>query len=146
MKKYLSYISALAILGTALTFGSDAQAMPLPAKHTVGSVNIETIAHRRGFYGHRNYYYYNGHRGYRYARPGYRYHRGYWFPIGAFAAGAVIGGAVASPPVIVRPAPGVSLARAHVNWCYNRYASYRAFDNTFQPYSGPRQLCYSPYG
>ena len=34
---------------------------------------------------------------------------------------------------------------AHVQWCYNRYRSYRAWDNTFQPYNGPRQLCYSPY-
>ena len=34
---------------------------------------------------------------------------------------------------------------AHVQWCYNRYRSYRAWDNTFQPYHGPRQLCYSPY-
>jgi hypothetical protein len=34
---------------------------------------------------------------------------------------------------------------AHVNWCYNRYRSYRAYDNTFQPYRGPRRQCYSPY-
>lgn len=34
---------------------------------------------------------------------------------------------------------------AHVNWCYNRYRSYRAWDNTFQPYNGPRQQCWSPY-
>lgn len=33
----------------------------------------------------------------------------------------------------------------HVNWCYNRYRSYRAYDNSFQPYNGSRQLCYSPY-
>jgi len=34
---------------------------------------------------------------------------------------------------------------AHVRWCYNRYRSYRASDNTFQPYDGPRRQCYSPY-
>jgi BA14K-like protein len=34
---------------------------------------------------------------------------------------------------------------AHVQWCYDRYRSYRAYDNTFQPYSGPRQQCWSPY-
>lgn len=33
----------------------------------------------------------------------------------------------------------------HVNWCYNRYRSYRAYDNSFQPYHGSRQVCYSPY-
>ncbi|TIX44290.1 MAG: BA14K family protein, partial [Mesorhizobium sp.] len=37
------------------------------------------------------------------------------------------------------------LSSAHVQWCYNRYRSYRAWDNTFQPYYGPRQQCYSPY-
>lgn len=34
---------------------------------------------------------------------------------------------------------------AHVRWCYNRYRSYRASDNTFQPYNGPRRQCRSPY-
>jgi hypothetical protein len=33
----------------------------------------------------------------------------------------------------------------HLRWCYNRYKSYREYDNTFQPYHGPRQLCLSPY-
>lgn len=39
----------------------------------------------------------------------------------------------------------VTLSQAHVQWCYNRYRSYRAGDNSFQPYNGPRQQCYSPY-
>jgi GH18 family chitinase len=34
---------------------------------------------------------------------------------------------------------------AHINWCYNRYRSYRDYDNTFQPYHGPRRQCISPY-
>ncbi len=34
---------------------------------------------------------------------------------------------------------------AHVRWCYNRYRSYRTWDNTFQPYNGPRRQCWSPY-
>ena len=34
---------------------------------------------------------------------------------------------------------------AHVQWCYNRYRSYSEYDNTFQPYDGPRRQCYSPY-
>lgn len=33
----------------------------------------------------------------------------------------------------------------HQRWCYDRYRSYRAWDNTFQPYGGPRQQCWSPY-
>lgn len=34
---------------------------------------------------------------------------------------------------------------AHVRWCYAHYRSYRASDNTFQPYNGPRKQCRSPY-
>ncbi|MBB3975842.1 hypothetical protein GGQ64_001029 [Rhizobium azooxidifex] len=90
--------------------------------------------------GYRNGYY-NGHRGYRSSRPGYRYHDGYWFPLAAFATGAIIGGAITAP----RAPAYVGGGSAHTQWCYNRYRSYRAYDNTFQPYNGPRQQCYSPY-
>lgn len=43
------------------------------------------------------------------------------------------------------PAPRYALPPAHVQWCYSRYRSYRAYDNTFQPYNGPRRQCRSPY-
>jgi hypothetical protein len=33
---------------------------------------------------------------------------------------------------------------AHEEWCSRRYASYRAADNTYQPYSGARRTCVSP--
>lgn len=82
----------------------------------------------------------NGHRGYRQWRRGYRYHDGWWFPAGAFVAGAIIGSAINSGPRYYRDE-----SSAHVRWCYNRYRSYREWDNTFQPYHGPRQQCYSPY-
>lgn len=38
------------------------------------------------------------------------------------------------------------VSQAHINWCYARYRSYRAWDNSFQPYYGPRRQCLSPYG
>ncbi|WP_275791037.1 BA14K family protein [Pararhizobium gei] len=82
--------------------------------------------------------YHNGHRGYRSYRPGYRQHNGAWFPLAAFATGAIIGGAVAQQP---RAAYGGS----HVEWCANRYRSYRAYDNTYQPNYGSRRQCNSPY-
>jgi len=41
--------------------------------------------------------------------------------------------------------PRISLSRAHINWCHNRYRSYRAWDNSFQPYHGGRRQCWSPY-
>lgn len=86
--------------------------------------------------------YWNGHRGYNHYRHGYRRHNdGWWYPLAAFGAGAIIGGAIAQPA----PQPVYRASNSHVQWCYNRYRSYRASDNTFQPYNGPRQQCYSPY-
>lgn len=91
---------------------------------------------------------YNGHRGYRSYRPGYRRYNDWWFPAGAFVAGAVIGGALSQPTYVERPRViyrSANYSNAHVRWCYDRYRSYRAYDNTFQPYNGPRQQCWSPY-
>lgn len=48
-------------------------------------------------------------------------------------------------PRYAHPRPVYRLSKAHVRWCYNRYRSYRASDNTFQPYHGPRKPCISPY-
>ena len=89
-----------------------------------------------------NYGWYNGYRGYPYQRRGYRYYNGFWFPGGAFIAGALIGGAIANNNRYYNNGYG---GGSHVQWCYDRYRSYRAYDNTFQPYNGPRQQCYSPY-
>ena len=83
-----------------------------------------------------DWYYYNGYRGYPRYRPGYRLYEGHYFPSAAFVAGAIITGAIAA---------GRRGGGSHVDWCYDRYRSYRASDNTFQPYNGPRRQCYSPY-
>jgi hypothetical protein len=83
--------------------------------------------------------YYNGHRGYNERRRGYRQHNGVWFPAAAFIAGAIMGGVIDNPPRRLSRANG----NAHIEWCYDRYRSYRASDNTFQPYNGPRQQCIS---
>lgn len=86
------------------------------------------------------YSYYNGHRGYRDRRPGYRRDSdGFWYPLAAFGAAAIIGGAIASQP---RANYGGS---AHVQWCASRYQSYRAADNTYAPRVGVRAYCNSPY-
>jgi len=57
--------------------------------------------------------------------------------IGGLAAGAIIGGALAAQP---RYRSGDS----HVDYCYSRYRSYRASDNTYQPNYGPRRQCVGP--
>jgi hypothetical protein len=87
--------------------------------------------YRRGGVG-----YYNGHRGYREYHRGYRRYNDWWFPAGAFIAGAMITGAVNN---------AARSDNAHVSWCYDHYRSYRASDNTFQPTNGPRRACNSPY-
>jgi hypothetical protein len=97
---------------------------------------------RHGWNNDRRHGWHNGYRGYRYKRPGYRYYDGLWFPGGAFVAGAIIGGAIANSNNYPRYSGGGS---SHVQWCYDRYRSYRASDNTFQPYNGGRRQCYSPY-
>ncbi|MCB4769477.1 BA14K family protein [Ancylobacter sp. Lp-2] len=93
----------------------------------------------RGYYNRGGRHYYNGHRGYNYYRPGYRSYNGWWYPAAAFATGALIGGAIAAQPSYSGGGNG------HVQWCASQYRSYRASDNTFQPYNGPRQQCVSPY-
>ncbi len=80
---------------------------------------------------------YNGHRGYRERRPGYRYYNGYWFPLAAFGAGAIIGGAIANDRG--------GYSSRHIAWCESRYRSYRASDNTYVPRAGVRARCVSPY-
>lgn len=107
-------------------------------------INIQNVDHRRwhkrGYYRYDGNAYYNGHRGYREYRRGYKRHGDFWFPLAAFAAGAIISGAIAN-----NAPPAYAGSNAHVRWCYDRYRSYRASDNTFQPYNGPRRQCYSPY-
>ncbi len=96
---------------------------------------------RRGYYRDGRYGWYNGHRGYRDYRPGYRRHKRLLVPGRRIPRWCDRGrGSVRTSPVYRR-----SVGSSHVEWCYNRYRSYRASDNTFQPYNGPRQQCWSPY-
>jgi hypothetical protein len=163
-KMALAGISAVVLI-VSLT---PAHAMPLPARPTVANSAVTEVQYwerdrwerrewRRDAYrdGYRDGYY-NGHRGYRERRHGHRYYNGYWFPLAAFGAGAIIGGAIAAQPRYVEPAPRyVEPAPAyvergdinprHYEWCAARYRSYDSYSNTFQPNYGPRRTCLSPY-
>ncbi|TIS54552.1 BA14K family protein [Mesorhizobium sp.] len=136
MKRTITAFCGL-MLGASV-LASPANALPgVPASGlTSASTAPEPIRYRRGFYVAGGAYYYNGYRGYVRIRPGYRYYNGYWFPATAFAAGVA---------VAVPPRPAARLAAAHIRWCHERYVSYRAWDNSYQPYAGPRQQCWSPY-
>jgi hypothetical protein len=50
---------------------------------------------------------------------------------------------MARPPRIGGSVP--TIPHAHIDRCAARYASYRLWDNTWQPYHGPRRQCLSPY-
>jgi len=157
MKRMLSMVcaAAIAVSGAA----TSAMAMPVAgsAKAEVGSnlIQVQTPDRRRIVGPTRGYYrsgrdvYYNGHRGSFRPREGWRRHNDAWFPPAAFIAGAIIGNAIsrsANPPApVYRGGPAVSLPAAHVQWCSQKYRSYRPADNSFQPYNGPRRECRSPY-
>lgn len=69
-----------------------------------------------------------------------------WGPAITFGAGALIGGGVAAAASSGDVAPvQAGINPKHYQWCEDHYKSYRASDNTYQPNSGPRKECTSPY-
>ncbi|MGG7516484.1 BA14K family protein [Allorhizobium undicola] len=152
IKAFAVAVTGIAVLATSV---SAAGAMPLSPYAAAGVADqpglVQQVQWRDDGYYRRPPPppgYYGGYRGYREFRPGYRRHRdGYWYPLAAFAAGAIIGGAIASQP---RPAPpppsyGGGINPRHYEWCQMRYRSYDSYSNTFVNYDGMRQQCYSPY-
>ena len=146
MAKLMTTIVAAAALAVSLTampanaasiqFGdAQVQNAQFSFGFSTGDRDSRDRFERRG-----NYYYYNGYRGYRDRRDGFRFYNGFWFPNSAFSFGFSIGGDRDG----WRDRPSRSWSR-HVAWCYDQYRSYRESDNTFQPYNGPRRECVSPY-
>lgn len=127
-------VTAIAVaLASTFTAFVPAQAFQVPAPAGISAAsNVTDVQYRRHWRDRPGFY--NGHRGFRDRRPGYRYHNGFWFPLAAFATGAIIGGAIQSS----RPASG------HVAWCESRYRTYRASDNTYVASGGIRRTCISP--
>jgi len=166
----MSYIAALGAFGATLAFPLAAQAVPLGvAAPSVGHLTAENSnlievqqrmnrggrainrgglrirpGVRPGVVSRGGSPYRGGYRGYRYARPGYRNSNGFWFPPAAFLGGALLGGALAAQAAPIY-GDGGGLDAQHYSWCEQRYISYRASDNSFQPYQGPREACNSPY-
>lgn len=102
--------------------------------------NCDRGRHRnsdRARYRHDDRRYYNDRRHYDDRRYYRRHSDNTGAIIGGLAAGAIIGGAIASQS-------GARYGDSHVDYCYNRYRSYRASDNTYQPNSGPRRQCVGP--
>lgn len=162
----LSLVTAFADIVPASAFPMIQNPAPAPKAE---SLDIQQVQHRRiirrggsrnpqvrkmlrDSSGPRHYYRGNRYRrgdSYRYGRYDRyrydRYHRRYRHNdagaiIGGLAAGAIIGGVLSSQQP--RYYGG---GNSHTRWCYARYRSYRASDNTYQPYGGPRRQCVSPY-
>lgn len=130
--------ASLVSAGVALASLPPAEAMPTAFIGVGVTSPVQHVDHRPG---HGRPGYWNGHRGSRHYRPGYRRHNdGWWYPLAVFGLGAAIIGSMANQPRL-----GVAMPSAHVRWCLNRYRSYDTYSNTFQPYHGPRQVCVSPY-
>jgi hypothetical protein len=154
--------AGLAIAVTAPSLTGPAMAAPFvpmapvaaPASSEAGILDVRYRRYHRGFRNDRRYYG-RRHRGrdfggvalglgigvplgaYLGARPAYGYYDPYYdrpYYRDRYVVRRVV------PRAVHR-----GYGNSHVSWCYNRYRSYRAFDNTFQPYNGPRQQCYSPY-
>jgi hypothetical protein len=60
--------------------------------------------------------------------------------IGGLITGAIVGGVLNNSGERVYRG-----GNAHVQWCYDRYRTYRASDNTYVPRVGYRAYCNSPY-
>lgn len=126
-----------------------AGAVVMPTVKAPQASAAEQIQYRSNDRDGRRYYrdrddrrgYYRGHRGSRDYRRGYRRHNdGWWYPLAAFGAGAIIGGAITN-----QQRPARALPSRHVQWCADRYRTYRASDNTYVPRVGVRAQCRSPY-
>lgn len=123
------------------TFGYQpiAQASPLISAPVPGAASLTDVSQvqrrrgvRRGF---------NRRRGFG-RRRGFR--RGVGVGIGAaIIGGAIIGGAIAAERR--RERRRFRRGVRHERWCFNRFNSYRAFDNSYMSFSGVRRQCRSPF-
>jgi hypothetical protein len=151
MRNYLPKFLAGGVLALGLSFAAlPAQAAATGvsfsnALQTSENANLIKVHHHRDHFRHPHY---GGHRHHRH------HHRRHYRP--APRSGLVIefntrpvyrpAPVYVAPPVYrVAPAPRYAMPHNHVSWCASRYKSYRASDNTFQPYNGPRRTCASPY-
>lgn len=122
-------LPAMALIAGSLAVATvPAAAAPLMvgAQPTVAASNVEQVQYRHG-YGHRHYG--HGH---------YGHHRGYgWGPgaaIGGLAAGAIIGGAIASSQAQAR-------ANDAASYCAQRFRSYDPASGTYLANNGMRRAC-----
>ena len=133
MKKTFATLIAAALAATTFSTATLTTTAPASAQ----SLTIQFGAGMPSFQIRNGYHYYRGHRGFPYPRPGYRLYNGYYFPPAAFIEREI--------RRELRDSRRDRNWERHVAYCYDQYRSYREYDNSFQPYRGPRQQCRSPY-
>ena len=131
MRRLISAVCAAALMASAAVVPATASPLVPQPRLEVNDSVVEVGSKKRRY--HRKKYYRKRHH---YKR---RYRDDDWWIPGAIIGGLIIGG-ILSQPRYYR-----STGNAHVRWCDRRFRSYRAWDNTFQPYHGPRKPCRSPY-
>lgn len=156
MKRLAIFALSLAAVATSIP---PAMAFPPAVTAGVEASQVQPVQYRHYGGGYHGGGYYHGH----------HHDSGddWAWALGGLATGAIIGGLLAQPRYYgpgyydegyygpTYDAPRYYAPRyyrqtyyggsAHTRWCYARYRSYRAYDDTFQPYYGPRQVCVSPY-
>lgn len=159
MRKLFSALCAGALsVAMGVTSFVPAQAAPafVPNALQTATVNsgVVQIQDRRWRRGGRGFEGERGHWRRDYRRGGhYRGHNRRGHYRGNNLGGAVIGGLITGAIVgsvlnNSRPVYRERVYRggnAHVQWCYDRYRTYRASDNTYVPRVGVRAYCNSPY-
>lgn len=140
----LSVVPAAVPQGTPLVGISKAEAQPRYYGGRRGGYYGGSRYNRgRGYYRGRDYY-----GGRRYSRDRYygrRYRdRSAGAAVAAGIIGLGVGAAIASQPRYYAPAPryyGRGLSGRDRS-CLARFRSYDVYSKTYQPYSGPRRICY----
>jgi hypothetical protein len=142
MKPIMTKITAAAL---AVSVGLGMGVVPSFADASTGMPTYNSHNYRHGghhYRSHRNWRHDRSWR-HRHHRHHHRYYRRHYDNgagiVGGLITGAIIGGIAAN--AMGNRGGG----NAHVRWCYDHYRSYRASDNTYQPYHGPRRQCVSPY-
>jgi len=66
---------------------------------------------------------------------------------GGYGYGGHNKGVVVKKVIVNRPFAHIQdrIWQQHVGWCQGRFKTYNTYDNTYQPYSGHRTQCWSPY-
>lgn len=92
----------------------------------------------------------NGFKGYRHHRSGYKKHTdGWWYPEAAFQPGVHVDSSNTIQKKTTQKQKKEEdkpwFMKMHIDYCAAKYKSYTSSDNTYQPYEGGRKQCLSRY-